>query len=240
MEEGEKALQEGDYETAFKIFYEHAIDGDATAQLAIGLMYANGLFFTQDSTTAFKWCLKAAKKGLAEAEYIVGYFYFSGGGVQQDGAEALKWFILSAEKGLLLSQEILGRSYLLSDDTPNSIKWYTKAAEQNSVEAQKQLGMIYLVYGGEETKNVNEGIRWFKEAAKKGDSESQFQLGSLYFQGIDVPVDYVESMKWFFLAFENGNELAGTMKESLIHMLNENQLNEAAERVKNWKLKYGK
>ena len=54
--------------------------GDAEAQYALGVMYANGQGVPQDDTEAGRWYRLAADQGLAEAQYNLGVMYANGNG----------------------------------------------------------------------------------------------------------------------------------------------------------------
>ena len=44
-----------------------------------------------------------------------------------------------------------------------------------------------------------------KPLAESGDPEAQINLANMYFDGNGVPLDYVESVKWYLLAANQGN-----------------------------------
>jgi len=72
---GVKAYKRGDYPTALRIFRQLADQGDATAQVFLGIMYADGNGVTQDYAVAVKWYRKAADQGQRHAQYNLGVMY---------------------------------------------------------------------------------------------------------------------------------------------------------------------
>ena len=50
----------------------------------------------------------------------------------------------------------------------------------------------------------------FKELAQLGDAQAQFNLGAMYSNGLGVPRDYKESVKWCRRAAEQGHAIAQT------------------------------
>ena len=52
-----------------------ATQGDAKAQLLLGLMYESGKGVQQNDVTALAWYKRSAEQGLPEAQYDVGRFY---------------------------------------------------------------------------------------------------------------------------------------------------------------------
>ena len=76
-----------------------AEQGDAEAQLNLGIRYANGEGVPEDDAEAVKWYRLAAKQGLARAQSYLGIMYGNGDGVPENYAEAVKWFRLAAAQG---------------------------------------------------------------------------------------------------------------------------------------------
>ncbi len=74
-DEGVAAYQRGDYATAIRELRPLAEQGDANAQLFLGIMYENGQGVPQDYAEAVKWYRKAAEQGLANAQYNLGLLH---------------------------------------------------------------------------------------------------------------------------------------------------------------------
>ena len=55
---------------------------------------------------------------------------------------------------------------------------------------------------------IAEDIKTLIKDAEGGNPEAQAAIGYLYSEGIDVPLDYVEAVKWFRMAAEQGNAKA--------------------------------
>jgi len=81
-----------------KIIIE-AKQGNATAQLLLGLMYSVGKGIPRDDEEAFYWLTESAEQGNAEAQLHLGFVYENGKGTPQDYEKALYWFTKSAEQG---------------------------------------------------------------------------------------------------------------------------------------------
>lgn len=110
-EDGHTAYQRGDYPEALKQFRLGAAQGDADAQLDIGVMYYLGKGVAQDYAEAIKWYRLAATQGNAEAQENLGLAYILGRGVPPDDAEGVKWMHLAAAQGYAPAQESLGMAY---------------------------------------------------------------------------------------------------------------------------------
>src|SRR5882762_2102412 len=69
-----------------------AEQGDAIAQLKLGIRYDGGLGVPQNYVLAASWYRKAADQGLAAAQYNLGVSYQQGQGVSRDFAQAAAWY----------------------------------------------------------------------------------------------------------------------------------------------------
>ena len=125
-DKGALAYQAGDYETALQEWRPLAEQGNAQAQVKLGVMYDYGNGVPRDSTEAVNWVRLAAEQGNAEAQFYLGYMYTDGEGVIQDYAEAVNWFRLAAEQGNAEARDDLIRL----------------ASEQGNAPAQYALGSM--------------------------------------------------------------------------------------------------
>ena len=111
FDEAVAAYERGDYDTAMQGFRVHAEQGNAEAQLNLGVMYANSLGVPEDDAEAVRWYRLAADQGLAGAQLNLGLMYAKGEGVLKDEAEAVRWYRLAADQGDAGAQFILGVKY---------------------------------------------------------------------------------------------------------------------------------
>ncbi len=113
---------------------ERAQQGEADAQLILGVMYANGRGVPEDDAEAVRWYTLAAEQGHAAAQSNLGVMYANGEGVPEDDAEAVRWYTLAAQQGHALAQLSLGVMYATGRGVPeNSITayaWINVAAAQ--------------------------------------------------------------------------------------------------------------
>jgi hypothetical protein len=72
FEDAQAADQKGDYATELQILRPLAEQGNALAQLGLGVMYANGQGVPQDYAQAVVWYRKAAEQGDADASRLAG------------------------------------------------------------------------------------------------------------------------------------------------------------------------
>jgi len=76
-----------------------AEQGDALAQLTLGLKYYKGKGVPQNYKQALLWHTKAAEQGVADAQLILGVMYAKGRGVKRNFKLAYAWESLAAAQG---------------------------------------------------------------------------------------------------------------------------------------------
>jgi uncharacterized protein len=132
FEDAVAAYNKGDYATALRLMRSLAEQGDASAQVQLGVMYDNGRGVPQDYATAVSWYRKAAEQGLATAQNYLGARYYTGRGVQNDMAAAVSWFRKAAEQGDASAQVQLGKMYGagmgVPEDHVTAHMWFNLAA----------------------------------------------------------------------------------------------------------------
>ena len=98
---------------------QRAEQGNADAQVKLGVAYYFGNGVAQDYVESVKWYRKAADQGDATAQLKLGLAYDEGKGVTQDYAEAHKWYNLSAAAGNTIAGEL--RDIVAQKMTPEQI-----------------------------------------------------------------------------------------------------------------------
>jgi len=110
FEDAFAAYNRGDYATALRLYQQLADEGSATAQLNLGIMYADGQGVARNYAEAVRWYGLAADRGLAAAQYNLALMYTNGQGVAQNYVLAYKWFSLSAAQGH--TEAVKGRDFI--------------------------------------------------------------------------------------------------------------------------------
>lgn len=219
VQQGVRAELSGDYATAIAILGPLADQGDARAQLHMGVMCSNGQGIPKDYAKALYWYHLAATQGLAEAQYNIGVMYDEGKGVPQDDANAIEWFSKPAAQGLAEAQYNIGLAYLqgrtgVPVDYAKAFSWLSKAAAQGKADAQQSLGTMYG-RGLGVPQNDARAVEWFRRAAVQGDGGAQALLGVSYEYGRGVPQSYLKAFDWYNKAAAQGNDIAETNLGSL-------------------------
>jgi TPR repeat protein len=197
-------------EEASVMYRQAAENGDASAQVNLGLLYALGHGVTQSYVEAQKWYRLAADQGYAPGQFNLGTLYADGDGVSQSYTEVLKWYRLAADQGYARAQTNLGFMYqhgrgVAQSDT-EAVKWYLQAAAQGDSAGEADLGAMYE-HGFGVTQDYTEALKWFRLAADQGDGIGQANLGAMYVSGLGVKQNDTEAVKWFRLAADQGNSL---------------------------------
>ncbi len=124
-----------------KLPHARAAQGDAKAQLQLGMRYYEGDGVIQNDKEAAKWFALAAKQGLPEAEYHYGLMLLKGRGVVQDYNAAFKWIEKPAKRGYAKAQYSLGELYRYGTGTAinkaRAYMWFNLAAAQGVDAAAK-------------------------------------------------------------------------------------------------------
>ncbi|MDP1948259.1 MAG: tetratricopeptide repeat protein [Nitrospirota bacterium] len=211
LNDGEAALESGDYATALQWFRPLADQGDADAQYNLGFLYATGRGVSQDEAQAAGWYRKAADQGQATAQNNLGVLYATGRGVPQDYAQAKVWYRKAADQGQATAQYNLGVLYAtgrgVPQDEAQAARWYWKAADQGQATAQYNLGLLYATGRGV-LQDEAQAAGWYRKAADQGDADAQYNLGLLYATGRGVPQDYAQAKVWYRKAADQGHTIA--------------------------------
>jgi len=128
---------------SFKLYMTCALQGNAEAMNAVGLMYNSGLGTSINEKEGLSWLKKAAKKGYANAWYNLGLIYKNGTQVDQDFNKAYDCFKKAA--ALNSPEAFYGQGFMLYKGLgcPQS---YTQA-KQSFIRgaALGELGSMYML-----------------------------------------------------------------------------------------------
>ena len=135
-DKGLAAYEIRDYVTALREWQPLAEQGNAKAQLMLGVIYHRG---RRDFKTAAQWYRRAAEQGNAKAQEELGGLYRFGIGVPKDSKAAAQWIRRAAEQGYADAQFRLGFMYYYGEGVPQDMKaagqWYRRAAKQGHADA---------------------------------------------------------------------------------------------------------
>ena len=191
-----------------KFLTSKAEQGDADAQLRLGIRYYNGDGTAKNTEEAVAWFRKAAEQGHGEAQYRLAKCYCDGIGVQQDYTEGIRWHQKAAEQGIASSQSFLAISYYTGEGVEQNyseaFNWAQRAANQDDVLSQCLLGDCYSEGHGV-AENLEKAVVWYRKSAEQGFAKAQARLGYCYFDGKGIERDPIEAIKWMEKAAEQGS-----------------------------------
>jgi TPR repeat protein len=195
-----------------------AEQGNVYAQYNLGEAYHNGDGVPKDDDESVLWYRKAAEQGNVEAQRRLGIAYRNGEGVQRDYGEAVRWFRKAAEQGHAGAELDLGEAYIrgqgVAADSVEGAFWYRKAVEQQYADTHQSSNShaSAAAQGGapvEAARQTQYQVDKFAELIKKaesGDAQAEYQLGVMYDNGLGVPKDTAEAMRWWRKAAAQGNK----------------------------------
>ncbi len=126
-----------------------------------------------------------------------------------DFPEALKWFQKAAQLNHPGAQYRLGDYYYLGlcnmkQDYSEAMKWYFKAAEYDYEDAEAK-GLLAQGHCYDAENDYVNAFDCYMMASEQGNTEAQYWLGTYYFQGKGVPQNFVEALRWYRKAAEEGD-----------------------------------
>ena len=147
---------EQDFLKAADLYERAAIQGDATAQHNLSVMFLYGYGVEKDIGATFFWTRKAAENEHLEAQYNLGMMYYFGSGTEINDEQAIKWLTTAAMAGDIDAQLQLGYMYFyrvsIGEMTPEesitmAYMYYSMAAKQQNAEAIHHVAQIESYLG---------------------------------------------------------------------------------------------
>ena len=96
---GFAAMEKRDYKTALREFAPLATQGNAKAQMWVGLIYERGLGVPKDYYSAIKWLRLAANQGQSQSQTLLGKLNEGGNGIPQNNVIAHMWYNIASANG---------------------------------------------------------------------------------------------------------------------------------------------
>jgi uncharacterized protein len=160
-----------DYARALETLTPLAEQGNAVAQLKLGIIYSRGEGVPRDDAAALAWLTRAAEQGQADAQFEFGVMHRDGLGTRTDGKLAMQWFQRAAERGVPHAFNALGKLYLGHPDLPQdyaaALIWFLRGAQLDDADCLYNIGVRYALGQGVEQDDV-EAYKWLDLAADMG------------------------------------------------------------------------
>jgi uncharacterized protein len=165
-----------DFVRAQELLAPLAEQGNAVAQLKLGIILSRGKAGSRDHVAARLWFTKAAENGQVEAQFELGRIYRDGLGTRVDGKAAVYWFERAAEQATSHAINALGELYLGHQDVPRDFAiargWFLRGAELGNSTSMYNLGVLYALGQGVERDEI-EAFKWLDLAADTGVGEER-------------------------------------------------------------------
>jgi len=157
-----------------------AKNGDAKAQYALGVCYADGQGVTKDYEEAVKWWRKAAEQNNANAQLCIGGGYYGGLGVTKDYEEAVKWYRKAAEQNDAGAQLALALCYAygsgVNQDYDMTIHWLNLAIDNKDSDIAERATRLKAQM--ENAKLRNPDHPWLSDESKNVLFQAIVEIGS--------------------------------------------------------------
>jgi TPR repeat protein len=210
IESGVKAFDDGRYADALKWLSGAAKDGNADAEVTLGLMYWYGSGVPKDYEHAMNLFQLSAAQGNGRAMNVIGYAYQNGIGALPDLAKAVSWYEKSAEKGERRGQNNLAILYSegvgVSKNLEKADALWRQAAEQGDSGAMIHLGDACW-YGKGVPADKDAALEWWRKATLGG-RVTLVDIGEQYVLGKNVQKDPDVAAQLFGQAVLSGDTAA--------------------------------
>lgn len=183
------------YDKSFRQYKELADNGDADAQLEVGIFYYNGrMRGGKDYLKSIPWFEKSANQGNSDANNYLGLIYQYACGVEKDVDKAYDFFIKGAEKGNCYAQRNLawlfqdekfreihtsgeGDSYHQDFDFDRQTEKWLRMAAQNNADYMYELARFYLDMQVSDDWQDKDSYSYLRKAAEAGSATAKACLG---------------------------------------------------------------
>lgn len=195
-----------------------AESGQAEAQTALGIKYAEGDGVDKDFDKARKWFERAGNNNYADAEYNLSVMYRNGDGVAKDINRALFWLKKAANHGHSAARYNLGIIYSsglgVEKDLVQAEHWFSLVGKDGTADDQYALGAMYSE-GEYVPKDDVKARSWFEKAAAEGHMLAQYNLAIMSSEGIGGKKDLTDALNWAEQAAKQGDAQAAQLLATL-------------------------
>jgi TPR repeat protein len=184
-----------DFAQAFDAIRRKAEEGDAGAELYIGLAYDVGEDLPRNAMEAARWYRRAAAQGSFAAASNLGVLYHDGDGMPKDNVAAVTWLGRAAAAGSPVAEYCLGRIYSRGEgvarDDARAVEWLEQSAAQGYAPAEVFLSAMYASGSGVEGITAK-AYMWINLASA---SDEQARISRDEVERVIDPVEIAEGQK---------------------------------------------
>lgn len=215
-EEGKRALEEKDYDSAYKFFQQSVELGNIDSIYELSKCYYEGRGVNVDYDKAVDFIRQGLDKGCDNCLNLMGVVLHEGNGVDKDLDKAKFYYrkaidecsdkkIIGYAQGNLAN--ILRNEINSESDKLNVINLYKESIKNGNEFSMYNLGKIFDD-GNIVDRDYLVAYDYYRMAAEHNYPDAQAELGWMYELGHGVPRDYYKSAYWYGLAAKNNHVVA--------------------------------
>ena len=207
---GLAAYNEGDYESALRMWTPIAEQGNAGAQSNLGFLFENGHGVVQDYQTAKKWYTLAAQQKHAYSQYSLGVMYANGKGIDRNNTHAYMWAILAQQNKNKDASNLL--EYLEDQLTPAEIvvaqELATKCMRKKYVDCLESDDDFKKGVAAYDNGDFETALKIWTHLANLGDADAQTNVGKMYENGEVFKQNFIKAKVWYERAAAQDHPIA--------------------------------
>lgn len=215
-EAGQKALEEKDYDSAYKFFQQSVDLGniDAIYELSECHYWGRGIDINYDKAVSL--IRLGLDKGNNNCLFLMGRAFYDGNGVYKDIDKAKTYYrraidecsdkkVIGYAQGNLAN--ILWAEINSESDKSTVINLYKESIKNGNEVSMYNLGKLFDD-GNKVDRDYLVAYDYYRMAAKHNYPDAQAELGWMFAEGHGVSRDYYKSAYWYNLAAENNHVVA--------------------------------
>lgn len=204
-EDGKKALDEKDYDSAYKFFQQSVDLGNIDAIYELSLCYYRGQGVNADYDKVIDFIRQGLDKGCNNCLFLMGTVLHEGDGVDKDLDKAKFYYRKAIDE--CSDREVIGFAQCdlastlwdessLSEDKSEIVSLYEASMNNGCVMAMENLGNFY--FDGYNVKSDYEKAYYYlRQAAQHNSTTVYFRLGYMYANGQGIKQDYKMAKYWY-------------------------------------------
>lgn len=215
-EEGKRALEEKDYDSAYKFFQQSVDFGNIDAIYELSECYYWGRGVNVDYDTAVDLIKNGLDMGVVNCLFLMGRALHDGNGIEQDINQAKEYYKRAIDE--CSDHKVIGKAQcnlanilweeINSDESKSDvIALYKEAIKNGSTISMYNLGHNFDI-GYKVNRDYMVAYDYYRMAAEQNHADAQAELGWMYEKGNGVSQDYYKSAYWYDLAAKNNHLVA--------------------------------
>lgn len=215
-EDGKRALEEKDYDSAYKFFQQSVELGNIDSIYELSKCYYEGRGVNVDYDKAVDFIRQGLDKGCDNCLNLMGVVFHEGNGVDKDLDKAKFYYrkaidecsdkkIIGYAQGNLAN--ILWNEINSESDKSTVINLYKESIKNGNEVSMYNLGKFFDD-GYKVDRDYLVAYDYYRMAAEHNYPDAQAELGWMYDKGHGVSRDYYKSAYWYNLAAENNHVIA--------------------------------